>query len=129
VIGLVRAGDDAAHLLTLRDRAVMDGIASGRSAAWKTLDVAVLHVLLLDRLLGVTADDLEHERKVRYARHIAEAVVEVDEGRARLAFLLRSTRVEQVRDVALAGEKMPQKSTDFFPKLLSGLVLLKFADE
>ena len=125
-IGVRFTGEDAAYLLTLRDRASMDRLAGDRSAAWKSLDVAVLHVLLLERLLGITPTDLEHERKVRYARHVEEAVREVDEGRARLCFLLNPTRVDQVRDVALAGEKMPQKSTDFFPKLLSGLVLLRF---
>lgn len=124
--GLYSGKDKAVRQLTLRDPKIMEKLApAGFSSAWKSLDVAVLHTVLLEHLLGVTADDLEHERNVRYARYIDEATAEVDAGLAQLGFLLNSTKVSQVKEIALAGEKMPQKSTDFFPKLLSGLVLLK----
>ena len=127
---LYRGEGDLAYFLTLRDpSAFRETWAAGRSDAWRSLDVAVLYALLLEPILGITAADLEHERKVRYARHADEAVGEVDRGEAQFCFLLNPTRVSQVRDVAFAGEKMPQKSTDFFPKLLSGLVFLKIVCE
>jgi uncharacterized protein (DUF1015 family) len=60
---------------------------------------------------------------LRYVRGLEAAVAEVQEGRAQVCFLLNATRMEQVRDIALGGEVLPQKSTDFFPKLLSGLTM------
>ena len=112
-------------LLILKDPAVMDKlVAAEHSATWKRLDVTVLHIALLEKLLGINAEKLAAETNVHYVRGRDEALDLVGKG-SQAAFLVNPTRVDQVRDVALAGERMPQKSTDFFPKLLSGMVLMK----
>jgi uncharacterized protein (DUF1015 family) len=85
----------------------------------------LLHRLLLENGLGITAAAVSTERNITYERDMDAAVEEVDEGRAQVAFLLNPVDVEQVTEIALAGEVLPQKSTDFFPKLLSGLTLYR----
>ena len=82
----------------------------------------ILETLVLKAILGMTEDDIAAKRGIAYAKATADALAR---GRARsadCAFLLRPTPVEQVREVAAAGETMPPKSTYFFPKLLTGLV-------
>jgi uncharacterized protein (DUF1015 family) len=86
----------------------------------------VLHVPLLERLLSIDAEKLAQQTNVKYFRHIEEALdlLEKDEN-GNAVFVMNPTKVSQVKDVALAGERMPQKSTDFFPKLLSGFIFNK----
>jgi uncharacterized protein (DUF1015 family) len=91
-----------------------------RSAAWKSLDVAVLQELVLGPLLGVHPDRPETLERLRFPKDADEAFAATAEHD--VAFVLRATRMDQLRSVALAGETMPQKSTYFYPKLLSGLV-------
>jgi len=118
-IGLILP--DSLALLTLRSGDLpMD---SSKSAAYNALDVSVLHQLILERELGIDADKLAAGGFVVYTIHASEAANYVRSGEASAAFLLRSTPVEQVQLVADAGDKMPQKSTYFFPKLVTGLVL------
>jgi len=108
-------------LLTLKEDKRLALVGDDRSPAWQALDVAVLHRGLLNKLLNVSDDiDLIYEKDAR------EAVALVDSGKASVAFLLRPTRSEQVRDCAEAFEPMPQKSTYFFPKLPSGTVIYSF---
>jgi len=110
--------------LRLRDEAVMDRLSSeDRSADWKRLDVSILHAAILEKLLGIDAAALEEQRNVTYTVDVQEGIARVDEGAEQAFFLLNATRPDQVRRVADHGEKMPQKSTDFYPKLLTGLVL------
>jgi len=112
---------DSLALLTLKSGALpMD---ASKSAAYNALDVSVLHQLILERELGIDADKLAAGGFVVYTIHAEEAEKYVRGGEASAAFLLRSTPVEQVQQVADAGDKMPQKSTYFFPKLVTGLVL------
>ncbi len=87
------------------------------------LDVVQLHKLLLESAIGMSEEDIRNQRHLTYIRDPKEAVRSVTEGRAQLAFLMNPVRIEQVRDIAFAGGVMPQKSTDFFPKLLSGLTV------
>jgi len=94
-----------------------------KSAAYNKLDVSVLHQLILERELGIDADKLAAGGFVTYTIHPGEAAKYVHSGEASAAFLLRSSPVTQVAEVADAGDKMPQKSTYFFPKLVTGLVL------
>jgi len=95
-----------------------------RSETWKHLDVSILHEIVLQRILGIAPDRLlDH---VKYVREAAEGVRLVDQGQKQLAFLLNGTPADQVRRICLEGQHMPQKSTDFYPKLLSGLVFYKF---
>ena len=97
--------------------------------AWRALDVAVLHELVLDRALGITTASVQAGEHVTYTRDAAAAAGSVrggkgkSQGRDQLAVLLNPTPAAQVRDVALAGDRMPQKSTYFYPKLITGLVI------
>jgi uncharacterized protein (DUF1015 family) len=116
---------DGTHsvLLTLRDTAVMDSLLPEVSPASRGLDVNVLHVLVLERLLGIDKENMANQKNLTYTRDAAEALQAVREGAAQCCFLLNPTRVSEIRDVAAAGEKMPQKSTYFYPKLITGLTI------
>jgi uncharacterized protein (DUF1015 family) len=112
------------YLLTLRDEKLVDEmVAEEKPKAWKHLDVTILHYAVFDRLLNMAS---ETEDKVTYFKSEAEAIKAVDEKGALMAFLLNPTRIEEIIAVAGELEKMPHKSTYFYPKLLSGLVLNKF---
>ncbi len=111
------------HLLTLRDAAAARALMPARSVVWQTLDVSVLEYAVLRETLGIqhnTPDAIE------YVQDATRALREVESGRWPLAFLLNPTKVEQVLAVADAGERMPPKSTFFYPKLPTGLVLNTF---
>jgi uncharacterized protein (DUF1015 family) len=89
----------------------------------RQLDLTQLHSIVFDRLLGLDAEKVREQTNIRYLRDAAEAVDQVRKGEADLAFLTNPVTMEQLREVAFAGEVMPQKSTDFYPKLLSGLTI------
>ena len=89
----------------------------------RQLDLTQLHSIVLDRLLGLDAEKVREQSNLRYLRDSGEAVEQVRRGEAGVAFLTNPVTMEQLREVAFAGEVMPQKSTDFFPKLLSGLTI------
>ena len=89
------------------------------------LDVPFLHDRILRDCLQIGEDAVRHEKRIRYIRGADAALEDVRSGRARLAFLLEATSVEDVGRVAFGGGVMPQKSTDFYPKLLSGLTAYK----
>ncbi len=90
------------------------------------LDVRILHERLLGKVLGIGEDAVRHEKNLRYIRGIEPAIEEARKGAAQIAFLLKPTSVQQVADTSFGGGVMPQKSTDFYPKLLSGLTIYKF---
>jgi len=89
----------------------------------RQLDLSHLHSIVLDRLLGLDAEKVRDQTNLRYLRDAAEAVDQVRRGEADVTFLTNPVSMEQLREVAFAGDVMPQKSTDFFPKLLSGLAI------
>lgn len=122
--GICFRGYQEMALLTLRGKSVMDELVGGKHCpAWKALDVAVLHTILLDKLLGIDDAKLEQETNVTYAKNRQGAIDTVKrDAKFNMAFFLNPTRVIDVRDVADAGERMPQKSTDFYPKLLTGFI-------
>ena len=122
VFGYVERNGDSALRLELTSPRAADSALEGRSDAYRRLDSAVLEKLVLEDALGMTEDDISHERGLGYARNLDEALRRLEGEHYDAAFLLRSTPVEQVRAVAAAGETMPPKSTYFFPKLLSGLL-------
>jgi uncharacterized protein (DUF1015 family) len=93
------------------------------------LDVRILHRLLLGKALGIGEEDVRDEKHLRYLRGLDAAVEEARRGTARIAFLLRPVSVEQVAAISFAGGVMPQKSTDFYPKLLSGLTIYRLDSE
>ncbi len=89
----------------------------------QALDVVQLHKCLLEGVLKISEEVIRNQENVSYCREPADALSQVQAGNAQMAFLMNPVRVEQVRDIALAGEVLPQKSTDFYPKLLSGLTI------
>jgi uncharacterized protein (DUF1015 family) len=89
------------------------------------LDVRVLHDELIAKALGISADDVRDGKFVTFVRGIEPAIAQVREGRAQIAFLVKPVSVAQVADTSFGGGVMPQKSTDFYPKLLSGLTIYK----
>ncbi len=116
--------DVAGHyLLTMRGDARWRELFQGQPPLWETLDVGILHVVILESLLGIDEKRLREESNVSYWREPTQACDLVGQGRAQLAFFLRPTRVSDVKAIADARSRMPQKSTDFFPKLLSGMVM------
>jgi uncharacterized protein (DUF1015 family) len=121
------AGDGRAWLLLLKDLApVAEAVGAGRSPDYVGLDVTVLHSLLLERFFGITQDNIENH--VKYEREADRAMARVDSGDYQACFLMNPTRVEQVQNLSAQGERMPQKSTDFYPKLASGLVFMDIAE-
>ena len=91
-------------------------------ALQRELDVVQLHRVMLERVLGISEEAIRNQENVRYERDAFEAISWVRQG-ANVAFLMNPAKIEQVRDIAFNGEVLPQKSTDFYPKLLSGVVI------
>ena len=94
---------------------------AGLSLRQQSLDVVQLHKCLLEGVLKLSEESIRNQQNLAYLREASEALGQVRKGAADIAFLMNPCRVQQVRDIAFAGEVMPQKSTDFYPKLLSGL--------
>lgn len=122
--GLAMQQDPILSLLTLKPTpAVVDLIQDLLPAEVKELDVTILHTLVLRDILGVSLAAQEQKTNLNYVKDAWQAVEQVEQKKAQLAFLMKPTKIEQVRAVAKAGHTMPQKSTYFYPKLLSGLVI------
>jgi uncharacterized protein (DUF1015 family) len=108
--------------LTLKDQKIADDALAGMAAPYRRLDTAVLEALVLRGALGMSEDDISHLRGLDYSKNLDDAIERVESGEADAGFFMRATPVEQVREVAAAGESMPPKSTYFFPKVPTGLV-------
>lgn len=115
-------------LLTLKTLDAMAELVPDRDANWRALDVAVLHEIIIEHVMGLSKESVERRKNLTYLRDPNEGYGAVDAGEANFMFLLNATRIEQVRACTEAGERMPQKSTDFFPKVVSGLVALPLHD-
>ncbi|HEU5384195.1 MAG TPA: DUF1015 domain-containing protein [Ktedonobacteraceae bacterium] len=130
---LARAGESAPSfvlmmnqrgwLLSLNEAGQQRMATAGHSAAWRALDVAIAHTLILEDLLNLQPADLTAGQHVRYTHDEQEVLKAVREGQAQAALFLNATRVRQICDIADADDQMPQKSTYFYPKLITGLVL------
>jgi len=119
------AGSGAFYLFLLRMDTNLGDLLPGVSVAQRGLDVVLLHRFVLEKGLGITAEAVVAEKNIRYEREAETALASVDSGAAQMAFLLQPVRVEQVLEMALGGEVLPQKSTDFYPKMLSGMALYR----
>jgi len=95
----------------------------GLSPQQQSLDVVQLHRVLLHNVLALSEESIRNQENLAYVRDTAEAIQRVRSGGANIAFLMNPVRIGQVRDIAFAGEVLPQKSTDFYPKLLTGLTV------
>jgi uncharacterized protein (DUF1015 family) len=121
----IYAGGGAFYLFLLSRGADLEQILPDVSEAQRGLDVVLLHRLILEKGLGITAEAVAAENNLSYEREMDAAISAVDRGEAQLACLLNPVRVQQVVDIALGGDVLPQKSTDFYPKLLSGLAIFR----
>lgn len=111
-------------IFQLRSENILESeISENKSKEWKSLDVAILHSLIIDKLEALSSGPFSQENSVSYIRNLDEGVEKVKQGHYQMIFLLKPVSLGQVRDVVENGELMPQKSTDFFPKLKSGLVM------
>jgi uncharacterized protein (DUF1015 family) len=114
----------AEHAFLLHSpKAIGTGLFGNLSLRQQALDVVQLHKCLLEGVLKISEEAIRNQENVSYCREAAEALMQVRSGKVQVAFLMNPVRMEQVRDIALAGEVLPQKSTDFYPKLLSGLTI------
>ncbi len=111
------------HILTLKDAGVMESLLPDKSSAYRELDVTLLHTLVLERLMGIDMENMANQTNLTYTRSAEEAARSVASGESNCCFLLNPTRVEEICSVASCGEKMPQKSTYFYPKLITGFVI------
>jgi uncharacterized protein (DUF1015 family) len=128
---LKQAGQSGTALLAVgRDRVFLlsrtqapASVFGGLSLRQQSLDVVQLHKCVLEGSLGLSEEAIRNQTNVTYVREAGEAMKLVRDGKADVAFLMNAARMSQVRDIAFAGEVLPQKSTDFYPKLLSGLAI------
>jgi len=104
-------------------KALDSNLLQGLSLRQQSLDVLQLHKCLLEGVLGISEEAIRDQKNISYVRDAGEALARVREGAANVAFLMNPVRMRQMRDIAFAGEVLPQKSTDFYPKLLSGLTI------
>jgi uncharacterized protein (DUF1015 family) len=109
------------YLMRAKKNAVHDALGQLPSLQ-RDLDVVQLHRIMLERVLGISEEAVRNQQNVRYERDASEAISWVRQG-ANVAFLMNPAKIDQVRDIAFGGEVLPQKSTDFYPKLLSGLAI------
>ncbi|MBW8038437.1 MAG: DUF1015 domain-containing protein [Planctomycetes bacterium] len=121
--------NNAFYIAVLKEKQAMDSVASGMSDAWKSLNVSVLHKLVLEKLLGIGEKELARGGNVEYIKDsgsaVDESIAKVDTGRKQVAFLVKPPKIQQLKMVTDAGEKMPQKSTYFYPKVYTGLTINK----
>jgi uncharacterized protein (DUF1015 family) len=121
--------DGTCAVLTLRDPAIMERLLPERSPSWRTLDTAVLHELFIERVLGISKEEVAQGERVEFVRDTQAGYEAVAQGKAECFLLLNPTRIEQVRACSAAGERMPQKATFFYPKIISGLAILPAGTE
>ena len=125
VLGFYPENSKTFYFLRLKEEAKDDALFQNYLEAYRSLDVSVLHILLLEHYLGINESKLVSQSNVDYKRDVGSCIELVDQGKYQAVFFLNPTTAEQMQHVALQGERMPQKSTDFYPKLLTGLVFMK----
>jgi uncharacterized protein (DUF1015 family) len=113
------------YSLRLKREARLEPLMPAYGEAYRDLDVSILHTVVLEKLLAIDEAKLVAEEHVDFARDREGCIRKVNEGKYQASFFLNPTSVEQVQRVASLGERMPQKSTDFYPKLLTGLLFMK----
>jgi uncharacterized protein (DUF1015 family) len=118
----IAATREGNYLLTAKPEAVSKALEHVTDRQ-RQLDIVQLHSLVLEQLLSITPEAIREQANLRYLRDAGEAVEQVARGEADVTFLMNPVTMDQLREVAFAGDVMPQKSTDFFPKLLSGLAI------
>ncbi|MHC4640419.1 MAG: DUF1015 domain-containing protein [Planctomycetota bacterium] len=125
----IYGGNNTFYVAVLKDKEAMDSVASNMSDAWKSLNVSVLHKLVLEKLLGIGEKELASGGNVEYVKDtgsaVDESIAKVDAGWKQVAFFVKPPKMQQLKMVTDVGEKMPQKSTFFYPKVHTGLTINK----
>jgi uncharacterized protein (DUF1015 family) len=133
----IYGGNDAFYVAVLKDRRAMDSAAPHKSDAWKALDVSVLHKLVLEKVLGIDEKQLtrtcgepvESNGNIEYVKGVPNAIDDsiqlINDGQKQVLFILNPVKMQQLQKVTDAGERMPHKSTYFYPKMYTGLVIQK----
>lgn len=121
-------GQNYYYLLKLKNTKAIDHTIEDKSDAYKHLDVTILHKLILEKYLGIDEENMRSQKNLVYTRDAREAVKAVKNGEFDCVFFINPPKVAEIKAVAQANEKMPQKSTYFWPKLVTGIVMNKFED-
>jgi uncharacterized protein (DUF1015 family) len=125
----IYAGQRAFYTAVLTDKTAMDSAAGNMSRPWRTLDVAVLHKLILEKPLGINDELLAKDGLIEYVKDgsiaVDDIIAKIDSGNKQAAFFLNPPKISQIQLVAEQGERMPQKSTFFYPKVFTGLTIQK----
>ncbi len=125
----IYSGDNAFRVAVLKDKQAMDAVAPEKSGHWKALDVSVLHKLVLEKLLGIGEKQLAIGTQLEYIKDtdnaVDESIAKVDKRQRQAAFFMNPVKMQQIEMVTAAGERMPQKSTYFYPKIYTGLTIEK----
>lgn len=118
--------DGGFYRIELTDSSIMDRfVEPERSEEYKKLDVTVLHSCIIEGILGISRESIDRKENIEYIRDANEGIKGVDSGKFSMLFLLPSTGIDEVRKISQKKEAMPQKSTDFYPKLVTGLVMYR----
>ena len=115
--------EDAYYKLLLNNEKLLDTVFANDHPEWRHLDAGILHSIIIHKILGIHSTDVTLKDYVKYIKEESEAISLVKAGQYQLAFFLRPTRIEQVREIAMARKVMPPKSTYFYPKLVTGIVI------
>jgi uncharacterized protein (DUF1015 family) len=122
-------GDGNFYVAVLKDRSVMDAAAPDKSEAWRELDVSVLQKLILEGVLALDEERMGNPAFVEYVKDrpnaIDRVIGQIDAGTRQVAFFTNPVKMQQLTKVADAGERMPHKSTYFYPKMYTGLTIQK----
>jgi len=131
VFGLYLREQNKYYLLTLKNEKIMDKLLKDdKPKEWRKLDVVIIHTVLINHILGISEEGIAKEDNITYTKDENEAIELVKKGTYQMAIVLNPTKVEQIVNIASEKELMPQKSTYFYPKLLTGLVMNKiYLDE
>ena len=125
----IYGSNNAFYVAVLRDKQAMDPLVPDMSSAWRELDVSILHKLILEQLLGIDEERLAKAENLQYVKDtpnaIDESISQVDAGQKQVAFFMNPVKMQQLKLVTDAGERMPQKSTYFYPKIYTGLTIQK----
>ncbi|MCC6544118.1 MAG: DUF1015 domain-containing protein [Nitrospirae bacterium] len=125
-LGMFIKGENKYSLLELKGEDILLDIKTDKPLSWRRLDVSILQSLILQDILGFSEESISRQENLCYVKDFDESIRKVRDEEYQAAFLLNATRIEEIRDVTETGERMPQKSTYFYPKCLTGLVINKF---
>ena len=129
LIGASFKRDPRYLILRLKNKRIMQRLAKDLSAPLQELDVTMLHLLILENILGLTPEQQVNGETIRYSQDEETVLQALEKEDYQAAFLLNRPKAEEILTIALGGEKMPQKSTYFYPKLVSGLIINKVDPE